>query len=96
MQRSEKSAALLVLACLAMSFFSLTLFPASIHNYCSNRKVAALLGVLQVIAGAWGLRHDKPSANQRILYLMAVIFAVFGICLNLGFLWYFTRLCHHA
>lgn len=96
MQRSEKSASLFVLLCLALSFFSLTLFPASIHTYCENRKVAALLGIVEAIVGAWCLLRKKVSPTDRTLSLIAVIFAGFGLFLSIGFVWYFTHLCHHG
>jgi hypothetical protein len=95
MQYSEKFALTALFVCLLLAFFSLALFPLSVHSYCENRRVAAVLGTLELLLGAWCVLHKKASPTDRAISLSAAIFALLGIASSVGFIWWSTRLCDH-
>jgi hypothetical protein len=89
----EKVALTMLFVCVVLFFFSLALFPIAVSTYCSKRHVAAIFIGIQAALGVWAAARKKISHNDRVLSFATVVFVIFGVALNLGFLVYATSLC---
>ncbi len=92
--KSDKT--LLLLSASLLTFvFSLFLPVVSVHTYCENRIVAAVLGVTSIAVFLLFLRNRAASTARKVASGVGQALCVLAVAANVAFIVYATHLCRH-
>jgi hypothetical protein len=85
----------LLSASLLIFVLSLFLPLASVHNYCENRTVAALFGVVSVTVSLLLIRNCASSPASKAASGVGKTLCILAVAVNVAFIVYATHLCRH-
>ena len=78
-----------------MFMLSLFLPLVSVHTYCENRSVAAVLGVVSITLLLFFFRSQAASTARKVASVVGKTLCVLAVALNVAFILYATHLCRH-
>ena len=86
---------LLVSASLVIFLLSLLLPLVSVHNYCENRTIAAVFGLISTAVSIVLIRNRAASTFKKTVAIIGSALGFLALAVNVAFILYATHLCRH-